>query len=58
MKLFECNICKKKSTEEEDFEVCVKCNQIICIDCVDHYEDYVDPVCEFCESDMKNGIMN
>ena len=50
MKLYECDICKKKSTEEEDFEVCIKCDEIICLDCIDHYEDYVNPICERCNN--------
>jgi len=49
MKLYECFICKKKSTEEEDFEICIKCDEIVCLNCLDdNWENFINPICKKC----------
>lgn len=48
MELFECKICGVKSHDEEDFDICNECGELVCIDCSDLING--EPICQKCVS--------
>jgi len=46
MEIFECHICKTKSTYAEDFEECDECGELTCIDC--SVNNFGETICYKC----------